>query len=190
MKEKRYQITQEQNISQVDLAKKIGKSRAWVDKRVRLALNLTDKVVNALETDKITMTVAEIIGTLKDDLQDQFLSYLLNNNIARNETDARKAKKCFLNTTIYTIGYEGKEISEFIDILKKNNIEYLLDVRFSTESPYKPEFRTLPESLPISFFITSIYRPTRERVFEIVFPFRGQNNHFLISFTLSFSPIR
>jgi len=44
-------------------------------------------------------------------LQEAFLSYILTNNI-RDEAEVRKAKKCFLNTTIYTIGYEGKEISD------------------------------------------------------------------------------
>jgi hypothetical protein len=55
------------------------------------------------------------------------------NNIGNNETEVRKAKKRFLNNTIYTIGYEGKELNDFIKILKDNGIEYLLDVRFSVE---------------------------------------------------------
>ena len=31
--------------------------------------------------------------------------------------------------TIYTIGYEGRNISEFINLLKKNNIKLVIDVR-------------------------------------------------------------
>jgi len=135
-----HEITEKFDISNVELAKKLSKSEKWVRSRVRLALDLSDKVANALETNKITMSVAEIIGSLEPRLQDEFLIYICKNNIERNEAEVRKAKKYFLNTTIYTIGYEGKEIKDFIEILKKNNIEMLLDVRFSTESPYKPEF--------------------------------------------------
>ncbi len=45
-----------------------------------------------------------------------------------------------LNNTIYTIGYEGKDIKQFIDLLKKNEIVQLVDVRFSAESIHKPHF--------------------------------------------------
>ncbi|MBP3524125.1 MAG: DUF488 domain-containing protein [Clostridia bacterium] len=34
-----------------------------------------------------------------------------------------------MNNTVYTIGYEGRDIDEFISILMKNEIEQLLDVR-------------------------------------------------------------
>lgn len=83
------------------------------------------------------MRVAElIVGVVP---QGQFLEYILSNKIT-NEDDVRKAKRWFLNTTIYTIGYEGKESEQFIGLLKKNGIEHLVDVRFSAESQYKPEF--------------------------------------------------
>lgn len=100
-----HQITQEFGISQTDLAKKIGKSRNWVDKRIRLALNLHPDIVKALEDNKISMTMAEIISSLEPALQSPFSSYLLNNNI-KDEAEVRKAKRHFLNNTIYTIGYE------------------------------------------------------------------------------------
>jgi uncharacterized protein (DUF488 family) len=44
------------------------------------------------------------------------------------------------NPLLYTIGYEGKEIQQFIDLLKNTGIEHLIDVRFSAESQYKPDF--------------------------------------------------
>jgi uncharacterized protein (DUF488 family) len=41
---------------------------------------------------------------------------------------------------LYTIGYEGKRLPEFIDTLKANGIEQLLDDRYSTKSQFKSEF--------------------------------------------------
>ena len=45
-----------------------------------------------------------------------------------------------MNTIIYTVGYEGKSLDQFITILQTNKIDTLIDVRFSVESQYKPEF--------------------------------------------------
>ena len=128
-----HQITQEHGISQNDLAKRIGKSRQWVDNRIKLALNLAEDIVKALENDIITMRVAEIISTLVPQGQPTFLKYLIANGIERNETEVRKAKKRFLNNTIYTVGYEGKELPAFIECLKNNEIEYLIDLRIILE---------------------------------------------------------
>jgi hypothetical protein len=52
----------------------------------------------------------EIIASLGRADQPKFLEYLKSNNIERNEAEARVAKRRFLNNTIYTIGYEGKEL--------------------------------------------------------------------------------
>lgn len=135
-----HQITQEFGISGTELARRIGKGEDWVRRRIKLALDLHESVAEALENNIITMRVAEIIATLEIQPQAGFLLYICNNKIERNEAEVRKAKKCFLNNTIYTIGYEGKELKEFIELLKSNGIEYLLDVRFSVESQYKPDF--------------------------------------------------
>jgi len=128
-----YQITQEYTISQTELAKRIGKPQAWVSGRIRLALNLHTDVAEALNNDKITMRVAEIIATLEPNTQCLFLKYIYEHNIERNETEVRKAKKRFLNNTIYTIGYEGRDLPTFIQTLKDNGIEQLIDIRYSNE---------------------------------------------------------
>jgi len=75
---------------------------------------LQNNIAKALEDNIITMRVAEIIATLDPALQGQFLLYIIQNKIERNESEVRKAKKYFLNTTIYTIGYEGKELKDQI----------------------------------------------------------------------------
>ena len=72
----------------------------------------------------------------------------LNKGIKTN-VEVRKAKKHFLNTAIYTIGYEGRKLKDFIQILKDNQIGYLMDIRFINESPTDQYFgnEMLPKAL-------------------------------------------
>jgi uncharacterized protein (DUF488 family) len=41
---------------------------------------------------------------------------------------------------IYTIGYGARDLEEFLAILQANQIQYLIDIRSSPYSRYKPEF--------------------------------------------------
>ena len=133
-------ISQSYNISESEIAKKIGKSQQWVNQRVRMVTNLHQSVITAIDEGKVTFAVASrIIATLPITTQELFLIYLLENNI-RSEVDALAAKKRFLNKTIYTIGYEGRELPDFIQVIKDNKIESVMDIRFSAESTYKPDF--------------------------------------------------
>ena len=43
-------------------------------------------------------------------------------------------------TPIYTIGYGARSVEDLISVLQSNQIEYLLDIRSSPYSSYKPEF--------------------------------------------------
>ena len=43
-------------------------------------------------------------------------------------------------TPIYTIGYGARDLEELLSALKANHIQYLLDVRTSPYSSYKPDF--------------------------------------------------
>lgn len=96
-------------------------------------MDLSNDVILALDNNQITNSVAEIIGSLEPRLQDEFLFYISQNNIGRNEVEVRKAKKRFLNNTIYTIGYEGRDLAAFIQTLKDNGIEQVIDIRYSNE---------------------------------------------------------
>jgi hypothetical protein len=49
--------------------------------------------------------------------------------------------KVFPESCIFTIGYEKLTLSEFIEFLKKNDIEHVLDIRYSTKSQYKQDFK-------------------------------------------------
>jgi uncharacterized protein (DUF488 family) len=44
------------------------------------------------------------------------------------------------NSSLYTIGYGAREIDSFIDVLRRYGIAYLIDVRSSPYSRYKPDF--------------------------------------------------
>lgn len=44
------------------------------------------------------------------------------------------------DSAIYTIGYGARDMQTFIDALQTNSIQYLIDVRSSPYSSYKPEF--------------------------------------------------
>jgi len=43
-------------------------------------------------------------------------------------------------TPIFTIGYGARQLDEFLAVLQAHHIQYLLDVRTSPYSRYKPEF--------------------------------------------------
>jgi len=45
---------------------------------------------------------------------------------------------------IYTIGYGAREIDTFLDVLKRYQIDYIVDVRSKPYSRYKPEFSKRP----------------------------------------------
>lgn len=135
-----HQIASNLSLSNAQIAQKIGKSKDWVNHRVKLALDLHEDVAKALESGEITFALAaRIIAQLPMKTQSSFLIYLLQNNI-KDVDKARVAMRRFLNTTLYTVGYEGKSLDQFLTILKTNGIETLIDVRFSVESQYKPEF--------------------------------------------------
>ncbi|RME45471.1 MAG: DUF488 domain-containing protein [Chloroflexi bacterium] len=45
---------------------------------------------------------------------------------------------------IFTIGYGARTLDEFIAILKRHGIDFLIDIRSAPYSRYKPEFSRLP----------------------------------------------
>ena len=125
--------------SQREVAKRLNVSHDWVSQRVRVALELHDKVAKALDSGKINFNVAAVIAGVDVRRQPEFLKIMIEKNITLN-TDAWTLRRQFLNDTIYTIGYQGHDTTSFINILKENDIELVMDVRFSSESQYKPEF--------------------------------------------------
>lgn len=126
-------------ITQTELAKRLGISESSISKFLTLALSLHENVSKALNNNEINYGVATIIGSLKIQDQPKFLEIILERKVSKS-ADASKFKAKFLNDTIYTIGYQGKKSIDFIEILKNNEIEILIDVRFSAKSTMKPKF--------------------------------------------------
>jgi len=70
------------------------------------------------------------------------------------------SEHCTSEPDFYTIGYSGKEIHEFINIVKEAGIVTLIDIRFLPVSRFKPEFskNNLKRSLETNGIIY-IHRP-------------------------------
>ena len=132
-------IMQEYGFSQAEIAKRFGVSNNWVRRRLRVALDLHEKVANALEKGLIGFQVAAIIAQIPAEEQPDFLNIIIERGI-KDHTDAGILRRQLLNDTIFTIGYQGYDITQFIDVLKSNRIDLLMDIRFSSESQYKPDF--------------------------------------------------
>lgn len=125
--------------SQREIGDKLNVSHDWVSLRLRVALALHDEVAKALDEGKINFTVAAVIAGVEVLRQPEFLKIIIDRKITVNK-DAWVLRKQFLNDMIFTIGYQGRTVDQLIKILKENEIELLLDVRYSSESQYKPEF--------------------------------------------------
>lgn len=132
------------SLTQKQIGERLGKSESWVSKRLTLALDVIKEVQNAILTGEISITQAVIISQLPKNRQGKFLELViakqreLDRKFSANEI--RLELRRFLNDTIYTIGYEGWDLADFIKTLKDNKIEVLVDVRESGASMYKPEF--------------------------------------------------
>lgn len=132
------------NLTQKQVAERLGKSEMWVSRRLSIALDVIKDVQDALYRNDISVEQAVTISQLSKNRQSKFLELVivkqkeLNKKLSDNET--RLELKRFLNDTIYTIGYEGRDLKDFIKILKENKIEMLADIRDSGTSMYKPEF--------------------------------------------------
>jgi len=125
--------------SQSEIARRLSVESKWVGRRLRVALDLHEAVAKALDGDRINFSVASVIGGVPIEEQPQLLSVILERGVT-SHSGAGLLRRQFLNDTIYTIGYEDMEIDDFIEILKTNDIEGLMDIRHSPESQSKPEF--------------------------------------------------
>lgn len=132
-------------LTQKHVAEKLRRSPSWVSQRLSLALDVVKEVQDAISRGEISVTQAVIIGQLLKDKQTEFLNIIrkkdkeLQKKLSAEET--RLELKRFQNDTIFTIGYQGLEYKEFIESLKQNNVEVVVDIRESgTGSIYKPDF--------------------------------------------------
>jgi len=145
------------NLTQKQVAERLRKSQTWVSQRLSLALDITEDVKRALTNGKISVAQAVIISQIdlkkKPDKQKEFLTLLLRKEkeIERKLTsdETRLELKRFRNDKLYTVGFSGWDIEDFIKNLKDNKIKVLVDIRESGKSIHKPEFsrRVLKEKI-------------------------------------------
>ena len=132
------------SLTQKQIGERLGKSERWVGKRLQLALDVIKEVQDAIGTGVITINQAVIISQLPKNRQSKFFNLVIakQRELDRkfSESETRLELKRFLNDTIYTVGYEGWDLADFVKTLKDNKIEILVDVRESGASMYKPEF--------------------------------------------------
>jgi len=137
-------IMEKFGLTQKEIARRLGKSETWVSSRLTLALDVSKAVQDAIFRNEISMSQAVVIGQLPKNKQHEFLKFLVQKQkkLGRKFSDkeTRLEIKKFQNDTIYTIGYEGRTLDEFVSILQKHKIELLLDVRESGKSVHNPEF--------------------------------------------------
>ena len=143
-------LINEYGLTETEVAKRLGKSVTWVSQRIAIALKLPDEVKKLLETGKLPLSVAVLATRIPDrEKQIKFVQKVVEENMSADE--ARDYLAVLLNDTIYTIGYEGRTLDEFIDVLKKNDIKVLIDIREQSQF-VNPQFneellkRILPQN--------------------------------------------
>ena len=132
-------MMEEFELSQRQLAAKLGVSQRWIGMRLRVALDLHEEVAKALDEGRINYAIASIIGSVQILSQPVLLKIMLERRISQ-PSEAAKIKNQFLNDTIFTIGYQDRDINNFIEVLKNNDVKLVVDARYSAESQFKPEF--------------------------------------------------
>ena len=129
----------EHELTQSELAEKLGKSQRWVSERIKVALELDPKVKGLVQEGDLSYSIARIVTQVPEERQLEFAEHLLENDVT-DSAEASKYKQRFLNDTLYTVGYQGRDFDEFASLLKENDVDILVDVRGSADSSYKPEF--------------------------------------------------
>ena len=120
----------------IDIISKLQVNLYNIDSEARKIIR--DQALNILAvpkgTDLTTLSSDSVLFIKGGDYEPSWLTY------PSSGLDAHFSYIKFLNDTIFTIGYEGRNSDEFIDILKNNNIKMLIDVRYSAKSERKPQF--------------------------------------------------
>jgi ParB family chromosome partitioning protein len=114
-----HKLTEEFDMSQEDVAEKMGKSRSLVANKIRL-LSLPIDAMKALNEEKITEGHAKAILSLEDkDKQSVLLDLIIKNQLTVRQAE-RKAKESTISphTRKTSIDPEIKELEEKLQALK------------------------------------------------------------------------
>ena len=115
-----------------------GLSASTVQDKITLVMDLAESVYNRVKAGELAARKGLVIAQLPEDDQEEFTKRLIENGWSRDEARAQLDR--FLNDTIVTVGYSGKDFDELVEDLKQNDVDVLVDVRASGDSMYKPEF--------------------------------------------------
>jgi len=127
-----HKLAVDYGLSETEIARRVGRSTAWVSQHLMLKLKLSPKVKNLLSEGKLTFSHGLVLAKIPDeDRQEEFAELILKNKWSVEK--ALEELPIFLNDTIFTIGYEGKGLEDFINVLKKNEIQVVIDVREQAE---------------------------------------------------------
>lgn len=114
-------VMSEYNITQEELAKKIGKTQSTVANKVRI-LRLSDSMINKILENKLTERHARAILKITDDkLQDQVLDKIIKNKLNVDESE-KLIKKILSNDKKprTKIRYIVKDVKIFTNTIKKS----------------------------------------------------------------------
>ena len=132
------------SLTQQQIASKLGKTQPWVNNRLSLALDLVKPVMDMIINNLLSPSQAIIISRVAPNKQFKFAETVIERQKTLghklNQKEIQNELIKFGNDTIFTIGYEGQNINQFIQTLQKNKIELVLDIRDSSKSLQKPEF--------------------------------------------------
>jgi len=127
-----HRIMVKHGLTEKQVAKKLGVSVEWVSKRLALVLKVHDEVKKLVADGKLTLGHAVVISKIEDyEKQKRFAHLIIKNGWSVKQAEESLIE--FLNDTIYTIGYEGRTFEEFLQLLKKNEIKIVFDIRHDTD---------------------------------------------------------
>lgn len=144
-----YRIMVKYNLTEKEVAERLGTSVDWVSKRLALVLKVHEDVRKLVSEGKLSLGHAVVISKIKDPAkQVKFAKLVLDHGWSVKQ--AEEALVEFLNDTIYTIGYENRTFEEFVELLKKHDIKVVIDIRHEVEF-VKQEFSAelLKRQLPV-----------------------------------------
>ncbi len=128
------------NMTQEEIGEITGLAPRTVQDKITLVMDLEESVYQKVKSGELAGRKGLVIAQLPQEDQPEFTRQLMENDWGRDE--ARAQLERFQNDTIVTIGYSGKDISDIVSELEEHDVEYLVDVRRSGESMYKPKFNS------------------------------------------------
>jgi ParB family chromosome partitioning protein len=127
-----YKLMMEYDLTENEIARRLGRSTTWVSQRLALALKLPEEVKSLLEKGEIQLTHAIMATKIADRAkQIQFVRTVEKYKLTIEE--AQKLLVRLINDTIYTVGYEGRTLEDLVEILNKNEIKVVIDIRHQAE---------------------------------------------------------